>query len=87
MMRCDQCKFWQAANEYDDNAQVLGVRKCGKAVELWEASEWNDEYDRVPKPEYAGQKMFVMDGSSYAASLYTAADFFCAHFEALKEGK
>lgn len=80
-MRCDSCKHWGREDDTHDQAQVLGVRKCWSAVELWEASEWNADSDRVAKPEYSDQKMFVMDGSSYMASLFTKPDFFCAHFE------
>lgn len=79
-MRCDSCVYWSAFKSYDDN-QLLGVQKCEKAIELWEATTWNDDGDRVPKGEHADQMMFVMDGSSYMANLYTKADFYCAHFK------
>lgn len=81
--RCENCAHWGKADDYGDEAQVLGVRRCAIAVELWEASTWDADLDRVAKPEYAQQKMFVMDGSSYSASLYTKPDFFCAHFRAM----
>lgn len=80
--RCDQCAHWnREADEYSDGA-ILNVRRCGKAIEIWNATEWNDNYDRVPIVGLEEQKMFVKDGSSYAASLLTRADFFCAHFDA-----
>jgi hypothetical protein len=78
-MRCDQCAHW-GTNYGDENAQILGVRKCMKVVELWEGSEWNANFERVPKIEHADQMMFAMDGSGYSASLYTKEHFFCAHF-------
>lgn len=83
-VRCENCAHWNKPGEDDENddkAQIIGVRKCKKAVELWRATEWNADYDRVAKPGLEGQKMFVMDGSSYEANFYTKADFFCAHFE------
>ena len=86
-MRCDQCKFWHKG-EYK-HASTLKVSLCTKATQWWDASEWAcpSGYDdkgiqlRRLKPEFEGTKMFVQDGSDYRASLYTAADFFCAHFE------
>lgn len=83
--RCDGCSHWGGSEEHNENSQVLGVHRCLKAVEMWEATEWSDNYDRVAKPGFEGQKMFVMDGSSYAASLYTRAEFFCAHFDAARK--
>lgn len=77
---CATCRFWQ-----DDTDKLFGTKRCAKAVQMWDASEWRDAGNgcvRVLLPEYATQKMFVKDGSDYRADLYTAADFFCAHYEA-----
>lgn len=75
-MRCDKCAHWSI----EQGEEIINVRRCNKALELWEATEWNEDYDRVAKPNFEGQMMFVMDGSSYSASLYTRPDFFCAHY-------
>lgn len=81
-MRCDECVYWSKHDQYDEDEQLLGVRRCNKVVALWEASEWTIGSDHVAKPEYSKQKMFIMDGSGgYRASLHTMPDFFCAHFE------
>lgn len=84
-MKCTDCSFWGKADGSDldgigTDQQLVGVRRCTKAMELWEATMWNEDYDRVLKPGVEDQKMFVTDGSSYAASLYTKPDFFCAHY-------
>lgn len=74
-MRCDNCTHWML----DEREEHPDVRRCSKALELWEATEWDENYDRVPKKGIEEQMMFVMDGSSYSATLYTKAEFFCAH--------
>lgn len=80
-MRCDGCKHWAVeAQDYGDGA-LLAARLCSRAIEIWEATEWNDDYDRVAKKGFEDVKMFVADGSGYSARLLTRADFFCAHFE------
>lgn len=77
---CSACRFW--GNEPYDPLPV-GIRKCTKAVQIHEAAEWDEEtFERVLKPGLEGQKLFVTDASWYAASIYTTADFFCAHYEA-----
>lgn len=90
-MRCDECKHWSRGDEYGERKRADGlvVRRCLRAPEWWEATEWTERDDpnepwqtlRTLKPEHAGTKMFVQDGSDYVAYLYTAADFFCAHHE------
>jgi hypothetical protein len=83
-MRCDQCRFWTAKENIEDtDAQLVGVRRCTRVLELWQATEWDDDCERVLKPGFEEQKMFVMDGSCYAAHLYTRPEFFCAHFEVI----
>lgn len=76
-MRCDGCIHW---DKNDAAEEILDVRRCSKALELWEASYWDEDYNRVLKADIEDQKMFVMDGSSYRANLYTRPDFFCAHY-------
>ena len=82
--RCDKCSFWGVPHEdfpEDVDDQVLEVKRCGKPIQLWDATEWDSNGDRVRSKQYEGHKMFVADGSSYRADLYTAPDFFCAHFQ------
>ena len=87
-MRCDQCKYWQTDNQ--KRAGKLVVSRCAKALMWWDTTEWTVEDDttdvdwdnqRRLLPESEGNKMFVQDGSDYSASLFTAPDFHCAHFE------
>lgn len=80
IISCATCQHWQ-----DDEGQLHDTKRCTKAVQMWDASEWRDTdddgYARILLPEFADQKMFVKDGSDYRADLYTRADFFCAHHE------
>lgn len=88
-MRCDGCKFWDKDDREQRRAGDLTIRRCTKALQWWNVSEWTNEPDpanecenlRVLAPEAVGLKMFTQDGSDYRADLLTAADFFCAHFE------
>jgi len=79
MMRCDECRHW---DDKDTLERVKGyaIRKCRKMPMFWDSTEWNDDCDRVFKPECADQKAFVQDGSDYSAIFLTRGDFFCAHF-------
>lgn len=83
--RCDGCKYWDfpRADEYSSTPKVLN--ECFKAQPLWNCSDYNlesDEWIRELKEEFKDLKLFVQDGSDYKAHMITAADFFCAHFEA-----
>ncbi len=80
-MRCDGCKFWDT--EEGKKASNIEVRQCKHAEMWWDSTEWVEDAewpapDRALKPECAGARMFVQDGSDYYAALYTTADFFCA---------
>lgn len=85
--RCDRCRHWQDDGYERRIADGLEVKRCDKALEWWDASEWGKVTDkryreeRKLKAEHAGTKVFTQDGSDYASELLTAADFFCAHFE------
>ena len=79
-MRCDKCQHWDDKPSYERVAG-LSIRVCSKAVMFWDATDWDDECNRVLRPEYKGQKSFVQDGSDYRACLMTTGDFFCGHFE------
>jgi uncharacterized metal-binding protein len=80
--KCKTCKHWDTLNpRYNSNR---AVRRCDKAVQLFDVEEWVVIDGRTKLeiiPEYKDQLMFTQDGSSYAASLYTRAEFFCAHWE------
>jgi hypothetical protein len=83
--RCDACKHWDEESGY--RAGSLRTGECHRAIMWWDATEWVDEtpnfddaYRRLC-PQYEGTKMFVQDASDHMATLYTTADFFCAHFE------
>lgn len=90
-MRCDNCKHWAQDERHERmRADGLTVRICKRAPQWWNATEWRDKGEmdqdtgttvRALKSEHAGTKMFVQDGSDYLAYLYTAADFYCAHYE------
>lgn len=87
-MKCADCKYW---GEGDDGRDALyGTKRCGKALQMWDAGHWDGEdYDSnkgyTLLHEHAGQMMFVKDGSDYRADLYTKPDFFCAHFEEISK--
>lgn len=82
MRRCDECKHWDTAPDAY-MSEIIPVRKCRKAPQFWDCTEWGgeDQMERVPTAAARDIKMFVQDGSDYSARLMTRADFFCAHFE------
>lgn len=91
-MKCADCKYWDRDKDEAKWAGSLRVQACHKAPQWWVATEWTnktdpecewDNYRRV-RPEYEGTKMFVQDGSDYLATLYTAADFGCVHFDKIE---
>ena len=74
---CKNCKFWKI----DDDQEVDGVHRCGAVIQLWGASEWDEEYDhRQIKKEFKSKKSFVQDGSDYKADLMTTENFGCNEF-------
>lgn len=79
-MKCGNCSFWDVWAPDAVSPQMPEAKRCGKAAELWAATMWSPSGHRMAAPGFEGQKMFVMDGSSYSANLYTTAEFFCAHF-------
>jgi hypothetical protein len=78
--RCSTCKHWERDEPY---SRELGVRRCMRVPEWWEATTWNNDCARVWKPDMVGTLAFANDGSSYAATLLTLADFGCVMHEAL----
>lgn len=83
--RCATCRYWgDTPYRYDDDETMLGMRICGRMVELWEASEWSDNgsgIERSLKEEFADHLAFTQDGSSYHAELRTKAEFGCVMHE------
>jgi len=74
---CKNCKFWKT----DDDEEIEGVHRCGAVMQLWNASEWDAEYEhRQIKEEFKSKKSFVQDGSDYRADLITTAKFGCNEF-------
>lgn len=85
MKTCETCAYWDEKHEFD---RSKNIRRCNKAVQLFDAEEWVDvdgETKLVMLPEHKDQMMFTQDASSYHASLYTRNDFFCAHWEEMDE--
>lgn len=76
--RCATCKHWERDEPY---SRELGVKRCMRVPEWWEATEWNEEGDRVWKPEMESTFAFANDGSSYAATFLTRAEFGCVMHE------
>jgi hypothetical protein len=80
---CETCEHWDDPTRWDDD-RPGNIRKCTKAVQMFDAEDWGEidgKVRRVLLPEYKDQMMFTQDGSSYHASLYTRNDFFCAHWD------
>lgn len=86
-MPCDECNHWNKDERRRAKGAFFG--ECRRASQWWDATEWTEDEDpeepwqemRKLKPEFKDVKMFVQDGSDYMATLYTAPDFHCAHFE------
>lgn len=80
MERCKTCKYWQKPDS--DYGEVPGTGKCTAVVQFWNATEWDEDYDkRTLKSEYANRLAFVQDGSDYYAELKTLPDFGCVQHE------
>ena len=73
-MKCSNCAHWF---ELQSNDFSLG--HCDKAKLYDNMTTWNDNAELVEVEPT--NLMYVQDGSSYYACLYTKPDFFCAHFE------
>ena len=82
--RCDRCVSWDHENKhFSPQAGMADVRKCLRAAMFWDATTWNEDYERVARPEHRDDQMFVQDGSDYSAMLLTRAAFSCASFQAV----
>lgn len=73
--QCSNCQFW--CRDEEPYSEALDVKRCKYAVFAEYATKWNEDYDRVLKPEFQSVKAFVMDGSGYRAVFYTTSDFGC----------
>lgn len=79
-MRCDNCKHWQKAKEYE-TGHGLGFGQCLNVPMFWDSTKWSgDGLARELKPEFADRKAFAQDGSDYSAELITAPDFGCISY-------
>lgn len=76
---CETCKHWA-----DDRYEYVSlarrsVRQCNYVLQFFECRGWNEQGEDVLTSD---RKAFAQDGSDYAASLMTMADFGCNQWEA-----
>ena len=72
-MKCSNCVHWLKMKS------DFSLGRCEKAKLYDNMTTWNDNAELVEVEPT--NLMYVQDGSSYYACLYTKPDFFCAHFE------
>lgn len=75
--KCSDCKHWSPQDQYP----VKRIGQCLNAIPLWEATEWDEDFDRVLKEQYVNQRIFAQDGSDYRAVLLTVENFYCADWK------
>lgn len=75
---CSTCKYWRP--DEDAYNEILSVRRCAYVAFAPDATVWDDDCNRVMKPEYEQTKAFVADASGYSASFYTKEDFACNQY-------
>ena len=80
-IKCATCRHWLRAEEGYPFGTGLEIHRCKRIPHGADVMMWDDDCNNVLKPEYAGTLAFANDASGYAASLTTAADFFCAYWE------
>ena len=80
--RCATCRHWDA----EPHSENMQVHRCRRVLEWWEATSWDDDGERVWKPEAADVLAFTNDGSSYRADLLTRPEFGCVMWEASDAG-
>ena len=73
-MKCSNCAHWRKMTSHD-----FEIGRCEKAKLFDNMTQWNEksELEEVDPTNL----MYVQDGSSYYACLYSKPEFFCAHFE------
>lgn len=74
MKHCETCKFWQRG-EYEGSK--FGLGRCKATPMFWDATNWDEDCNRVLIEKYADTKAFVQDASDYSAKLLTKPDFGC----------
>ena len=79
MNHCKTCKHW----ERDDGfGELPEAGKCKAVIQLWDATEWNEDGDGISlRKEYVGKLAFVRDASYYYAALHTLPEFGCVQHE------
>jgi len=80
MNNCKNCVYW--INDGNNQENSVGLGKCNAAIEFWDATTWSDDGEMEILEEFNETKLFVQDGSSYAAALFTKPDFFCTSYKA-----
>ena len=81
ILTCKDCKHWNNISDQYPKPLPKGIGQCESVTEFWEAFEWDDDVNNVPKPGYDDKKAFVQDGSDYSAMLLTRHNFYCNMFE------
>ena len=79
---CANCQFWDRDGQPESDA--INAKRCRYAVHTVDATEWNEDYDRVLKDEFKETKAFVCDASGYLAIFYTKEDFSCNQHKEIK---
>ncbi|MFA6066928.1 MAG: hypothetical protein WC707_07130 [Candidatus Babeliaceae bacterium] len=79
---CKTCKYWLKEDMYPFSGNVPELGECRAVMQLWDATEWNDDGEsRKIKDECIGKLAFVQDASDYRAYLKTMPDFGCVQYE------
>lgn len=81
---CETCKFWG-----EPDREIQELRCCDRADMLFRVSQWQKR-DGNPvlaiDADHENHGMFVRDGSSYWAALFTRPTFGCVEFQAKDAG-
>ena len=75
-MKCATCKHWSPSGQYE-TGHSQGMGSCGATPMFWDHTEWNDDGERIIKPDSAHITAFVQDASDYSATLYTRPEHGC----------
>lgn len=82
--RCQTCRHWSRDDDNADRASygvyapIAAAGRCTYPAQLWDATEWDDEGERVIRQKYADRLAFLQDGIDYyAAPLMTMPTFGC----------
>lgn len=86
-MNCETCKHWRRDTHPPDFYTEAGSRLWGEEQEAAATNEpvliwgWCSRVAEFGPRQGASDKFYVIDGSSYSASLSTRADFGCVEHE------